>query len=130
MKTFTFQSLLIFFIFTLCLFSCKEETDLVENNEVKTTCDLDNPLENIPWLTEIRDGFDMQANPLPKKITQYFYQGECVFLVDGCVGCQDNLTVVYNVDEEVICEFGGVAGVNTCPNFQDEATDETVLYGN
>lgn len=127
MKTSILKYALFLFAFTLIVTSCKED-DLPE--EVVTTCNIDNPLETIQWLKEIRDGFDMQANPLPKKIIQYFYQGECVFLIDGCVGCADNLTTVYNVNQDVICEFGGIAGVDTCPDFDTEATGEIILYGN
>ncbi len=126
MKTSILKFALLLFTITLMVTSCKKD----DQPEEATTCDIENPLETIPWLKEIRDGFDMQANPLPKRIIQYFYQGECVFLIDGCIGCNDNLIVVYNLDKDVICEFGGIAGVDTCPNFATEATGELVLYGN
>ena len=125
MKT-TFLKCMLFFFAITFIATCKKDDQPKE----ATTCDIDNPLETLQWLKEIRDGFDMQANPLPKRITQYFYQGECVFLIDGCVGCDDNLTTVYNVDQDVICEFGGIAGVDTCPDFDTEATGELILYGN
>ncbi|MFK7771340.1 MAG: hypothetical protein AB8F94_04340 [Saprospiraceae bacterium] len=124
MKTSIFKYTLILFTIILISTSCEKEDQNI------TTCNIDDPLETIQWLKEVRDGFDMQANPLPKRITQYFYQGECVFLIDGCVGCDDNLTTLYNEDQDVICEFGGIAGVNTCPEFETEATGEIILYGN
>lgn len=126
MKTTFLKCMLFFFAITFIATACKKD----DQPEEATICDIDNPLETLQWLKEIRDGFDMQANPLPKRITQYFYQGECVFLIDGCVGCDDNLTTVYNVDQDVICEFGGIAGVDTCPDFDTEATGELILYGN
>ena len=131
MKTSIFKYTLIFFTIILISTSCEKENQLIDEEGVLiTTCNINDPLETIQWLKEIRDGFDMQANPLPKRITQYFYQGECVFLIDGCVECDDNLTTLYNEAQDVICEFGGIAGVNTCPNFETEATGETILYGN
>ena len=27
-----------------------------------------------------------------------------------------------------VCEFGGIAGLNTCPNFETEATNKVVLF--
>ena len=131
MKTSFLKYTLLFFTIMLISTSCKKDNQIIDSGGILvTTCTIENPLETIQWLKEIRDGFDMQANPLPKKITQYFYQGECVFLVDGCVGCADNLTILYNEDQDVICEFGGIAGVNTCPDFETEATGESILYGN
>lgn len=130
MKTSFLNYTLFFFALILLSTSCEKDKPTIDSGGiVVTTCTVQNPLETIQWLKEIRDGFDMQANPLPKRITQYFYQGECVFLIDGCVGCDDNLTTVYNVDQEVICEFGGIAGVNTCPDFDTVATGQVILYG-
>ena len=128
MKTSIFKFALFFFAICFIATSCKKENQSEE--KLATTCTIDNPLETIQWLKEISNGFMAQANPLPKRITQYFYQGECVFLIDGCVNCDDNLTTLYNVDQDVICEFGGIAGINTCPNFETEATGEIILYGN
>ena len=87
MKTSILKFAIILFSISLMMTSCKKDTPPEEN--LATTCDIDNPFETIQWLKETRDGFDMQANPIPKRITQYFYQGECVFLIDGCVGCDE-----------------------------------------
>ena len=111
--------------------SCKRDNPIVDSNEtIITSCTTEHPFEGILWLKEIRDGFAMQANPLPKRITQYSYKNECVFLIDGCVGCDDNLSYVYNENQDLICEFGGVAGINTCPSFEIIATEKLILYGN
>lgn len=131
MKTSFLKYVLFSLAIILIAFSCKKDNQFAEEGEIiVTTCTIENPLETIQWLQDTRDGFDMQANPLPKRITQYFYEGECVFLIDSCVGCNDNLTTVYNVNQDVICEFGGIAGVNTCPDFETEATGKVILYGN
>lgn len=131
MKTSIWKFALIFAVIILTSTSCEKENPTIDSGGIVImTCNVQDPLETIQWLKETRDGFMMQANPLPKRITQYFYQGECVFLIDVCVGCDDNLTKLYNVNQDLICEFGGIAGVNTCPNFETEATGEVILYGN
>jgi hypothetical protein len=124
MKTSFLKYTLIFFAIILMATSCKKD------NQTITTCTIDNPLETIQWLKETKEAFELSMSPSAKRITQYFYQGECVFLIDGCVGCNDNLTTLYNAEKEVICEFGGIAGVNTCPDFETEVTGEVILYGN
>jgi len=128
MRTSILKFAIIIFSISLILASCKKDTSTEEN--LATTCDINDPLETIQWLKETKETFEISMSPSAKRITQYFYQGECVFLINGCVGCDDNLTTVYNVDQEVICEFGGIGGVNTCPDFEAGATGEINLYGN
>jgi hypothetical protein len=124
MKTSFLKYTLIFFAIILMATSCKKD------NQTITTCTIDNPLETIQWLKETKEAFELSMSPSAKRITQYFYQGECVFLIDGCLQCNDNLTTVYDVNQDIICEFGGIAGVDTCPDFDTEATDETILWDN
>ena len=40
----------------------------------------------------------------------------------------DGLVLVYNCSGEVICEFGGIDGRNTCADFETEATNPVVLF--
>ena len=127
MKTFILKYAFSLFVFTLIVTSCKKEN---LPGEVATTCDIENPLETIQWLKETKEVFELSMSPSAKRIIQYFYQGECVFLINSCLQCDDNLITVYNVDQDVICEFGGIAGVDTCPDFDTEATGELILYGN
>ena len=51
-------------------------------------------------------------------------------MIDVCNGCADNLTTVYNCEGNVICEFGGIAGLNTCPDFDKNSTNKTIIYEN
>ena len=67
---------------------------------------------------------------LKKQIIQYDYKNETVFLIDSCNGCNDNLTIIYNCKGEIICEFGGIAGLNTCPDFEKQANNKRVLWEN
>lgn len=100
-------------------------TDLDFNMNYCTETD---PLENIAWLKELKETFEQSTQAANTQITQYHYQQECVFLVDDCYQCPDALQVVYNYDQEKICEFGGTDGRNTCPDFEEEATGALRLW--
>ncbi len=122
MKNFLFIIIACAFIFT----SCKKKGDEVKD----PTCDIENPLETIQWLKDIHFAFQASASPQATKIVQYTYQGECAFYIDNCVTCPDGGQIVYNEAEDILCEFGTIAGLNTCPDFFNEATDEVILWGN
>ena len=80
------------------------------------------------WLSEmIRD---FKRSDQKASIYYYEYKGQPVFAVDSCVGCADAMTTVYNCDKGVVCQFGGIAGMNTCPDWEDEASDERLIYKN
>ena len=110
----------LIFVSSTLMLSCGNE-----NNKV---CNTDNPLEELGWLNEIRSRFDMDMGPQRQRITQYKYDGKYVFKIEDCYQCADALTYVYNCEGEIICEFGGLDGVNTCPDFEQNATDEKILY--
>lgn len=93
-------------------------------------CTTEDPLKNIPWLKELKETFEQSSQAAGTRIVQYEYEGECVFLVDDCYGCADALQVVYNFDQEKICEFGGIDGRNTCPDFMEKATGKIILWHN
>lgn len=115
------------FLLVLCFsifISCSNTSD--EN----LTCNVSNPLEEISWLQHIKTSFEQSASASKKQITQYTYNEESVFLIDSCNGCADNLTTVYNCNGDVICEFGGIAGLNTCAGFNETITNKIVLWEN
>ena len=72
--------------------------------------------------------FEIRLTPAGAQIYQYDYQGKCAFLVIDCTPCLDGLTVVYDENQSVICREGGVAGWNTCLDFNSERTNEILLY--
>jgi len=112
-------------ILTLLLlfaFSCDK------NNPDDPTCISGDPLEEISWLKEVKENMSKRANPTGGQIIQYTYQGECVFMIDNCFGCADNLLAVYDAEQNLLCEFGGIIGLNTCPDFDKEATNRKVIY--
>lgn len=93
-------------------------------------CEVEVPTEDLAWLKEIKTNFEKSSSASKKKIIQYNYKNETVFFVDSCNDCADNLTTVYNCQGLVICEFGGIAGLNTCPSFDTEATNKIILWEN
>ena len=111
-----------FFIVVLC-YSC-------EDNETNN-CSSENPLEDIVWLKELKTTFEVNHSSVSKsKITQYTYKGKTVFMIENCIGCADSMASVYDCEKNEICVFGGIAGFNTCPDFDKEATNKKILWEN
>lgn len=121
-QTFIRATLVIFLIASFQ--SCDEDGNTI------SICEVADPLKDLAWLAEIKNGFDLSMQPAAVEIIMYTYNGAQVFLIDSCVDCADGLTSVYNCEGEVICEFGGIVGLNTCPDFEEEATDPQILYAN
>jgi hypothetical protein len=99
------------------------------SDKVSTSyCGTSNPLEDLPWLKKIKTEMQMSERATGGQIIRYSYKGNDVFWIDPCHGCADDLISVYNCDGEVICQFGGIGGLNTCPDFHAEASDSTMLF--
>jgi hypothetical protein len=117
------RSYILLFL-TFLLFSCSNSENII------SACNVENPLEDIAWLKQIKTNFKQSASATKKQIIQYTYNNETVFMIDVCNGCADNLTTVYNCEGNVICEFGGIAGLNTCPDFDKNSTNKIIIYEN
>ncbi len=91
-------------------------------------CNVDDPLEELDWLKDIKRSIQLSMQPAGSEIIQYIYEGEPVFWVDLCYMCPDNLIVVYDCEGKVVCEFGGIDGRITCDDFSFVATDSTMLF--
>ena len=100
------------------------------DNQDNLECDFENPFEKLEWLNDIKESFEIRMSIAGAQIIQYNYQGEIVFLIDDCYQCADGMTQVYNCQGDVICEFGGILGRNTCPDFHETATDRKMLFNN
>lgn len=115
----------LLFLTLVLLYSCQADSTFQ-----KTSCNVSNPIENLPWLNQIKINFEQSGAAPKRKIYQYTYAGNTVFLIDPCVGCPDGLQSVFDCSGNAICEFGGIAGVNTCPDFSDNSTNEMLLWEN
>jgi len=123
------QTLVFTIIIMLVSFdSCNKEPNEMNVVPGDRFCQTENPLEEIPWLKMMKQSFEMSAQPAGVQIIGYRYHGKDVFLVNNCVGCADEMAQVYDCDGRIICQFGGIAGLNTCPDFFVTATDSTMLY--
>jgi hypothetical protein len=81
------------------------------------------------WLLQIMNDYS-QLSDTKAAIYSYQYKGKCVFMVNDCVDCADNLLKVYNFEGTVICEFGGIIGLNSCPDFQENAKHKERIWSN
>jgi len=110
---------------SLLLISCIKNLETPE-----TSCATTLPLKELVWLSNIKTAFEQSTDAAKKQIIQYTYNNESVFLIDPCFNCPDNLITVYSCRGEKICEFGGIAGLNTCPDFYEQATNKIILWEN
>ena len=101
--------LLSFFMLLVGMLSCKAQQPSVGDSD------------HLPqWLTEKISGFKESDNDRAR-VQAYRYRGDTVYMVEECYGCPDAIAVVYAANGDVLCEFGGIAGSNSCPDFDREA---------
>jgi hypothetical protein len=73
----------------------------------------------------------MQGSPMKWEIHTNIYNGVRVFEVADCIsGCSDAMGVVYDCSGKVLCQFGGIAGMNTCPDYPFSSDDRVLLWHN
>jgi hypothetical protein len=111
----------------IVLSSCKT-TEKSEANQKEVKVQEKDPLKEIAWLSDVKNKFDMVQGMAKQQIVQYTYNNQTVFLIDNCYGCSDSKRIVYDEKKNVLCEFGGFAGLNTCPDFEKSAKNRKVLY--
>lgn len=83
----------------------------------------------VDWLKPIVEQASIE-NANKTEIIRYKYKGEIVYYINTCVDCADSMVEIYNCYGEVICQFGGIAGLNTCPDFEDTATEKKLIWKN
>ncbi len=98
------------------------------NKEDIDTCNTPNPLTDLAWLKQIKETFDKDMSASRQKIDLYLYNEKSVFKIIDCADCADGMETIYNCAGQKICEFGGIAGLNTCPDFQDKAKFVKNMY--
>lgn len=85
------------------------------------SCENDKDLTGIPsCIQDTMNRADINSSP-DASLSEFLYKGQRVYMFDPGVVIPDWLYTVVNEDCEVICEFGGIAGLNTCPDFEAEA---------
>ena len=80
------------------------------------------------WLQTIIE--NAKQNSSKAEVIRYRYNEQTVYYINTCIDCADGMAQVHTCSGEVICQFGGIAGFNTCPDFNDTATDKKVIWKN
>ncbi len=95
-----------------------------------TSCGYEWDLDNVPSCIKDEIKNASRGGAKEAKVTQYLYNGENVFAFDPGVVYPDIMYTIVNEDCEVVCQFGGFAGLNTCPNFLENAELIGVIWEN
>ncbi len=102
------------------------DSNTVVHND--TTYCITNPLQELKWL---REKFEiMKANPFKSYIYKCIYNYQEGFIIDICFMCPDVLVEFYDCEGNVICEFGGFDGRNTCPDFESNVSNMELIWTN
>ena len=118
-----FMSLLAVILVISTASQCHD--DALSTSDAMTSCNSG----KIPtWVDSIIS--DAEQNGHKGEVLQYRYKGKRVFLINTCAECDDSMSEVYDCQQNVICRFGGIAGFNTCPDFSQKASNETIIWRN
>ena len=86
--------------------------------------------ENRDWYKELTNQYKPWSH-IKVEIYSYTYNSQMVIGVHTVEPtCCDMMDVVYDCSGNSICQFGGIAGLNTCPDFASTATDKKLLFKN
>ena len=109
MKKLYFILLVIYLMGT----ACKEK----EEEPKEQICNVNNPLTDLPWLKEIIDKFEKEAENSGynnhARIYQCAYKGGIGFLFENCVECPNATFYFYNCEGAFLCG-GGPLGEAIC----------------
>jgi hypothetical protein len=118
--------MLIYLFSTLIIIGCvKENTETINNDQF---CNVENSLQELNWLSDLIDTND--NNTVKREIYKCIYKEQEGFLIDLCVDCPDGLVQFYDCEGTALCEFGGIDGRNTCPDFVDSISNKELILTN
>ena len=80
------------------------------------------------WVKDLISSFEKEN--AHAQIKEYNYNGRPVYLISNCYLCPDAMDIVYDKENNKVCEFGGIAGRNTCPDFDQKASDKKIVWQN
>ena len=91
-------------------------------------CDNNDDQIEVPRCLQSNINFILTSSPIiPRdKIKKYSFNGEDVYLIETFI--PDVPSVVTKLNCEIICEFGGVIGVETCQDFYDNAIFKEIVW--
>ncbi|OEK04881.1 DUF6970 domain-containing protein [Roseivirga misakiensis] len=92
------------------------------------SCDENSTVGDLPSCIQDEIEGAQKLKQSEASVIEYLYNGERVFGFDPGVVYPDIMSTIVNEDCEVICQFGGIAGLNTCPDFQENAEEIGVVW--
>lgn len=85
--------------------------------------------DDITWLQSKLQA--QEGSPLKWEIHTNIYNGVRVFEVNECLeSCADVPVSVFDCSGKTLCQFGGIAGVNTCPDYPFDSENRVLLWHN
>ena len=115
------RNIIIMFVLSIVFFSCEKKIE-------KEVCFNKDPFE-LEWLQDAKDELIADTTlQLQQSIIMYKYNEEYVFHVDDCHACPDFGVSIMDCNKNQICFFGGIGGLNTCPDFYDFYTEIDTIY--
>lgn len=114
--TYLFSSL----FFIVCV---NGNTETINNDQFYN---VENPLYELNWMTYLIDIYG--NNTLEREIFKCTYKEQEGFPIDLYVGYPVGLLEFYDHVGNVICEFSGFDGRNTCPGFKNSISDMELIY--
>ena len=86
--------------------------------------------ENREWYKDLTNQYKSGSH-IKVEIYSYTYNSQMVIAIQTVEPtCCDFMDVVYDCAGNVICQSGGIAGLNTCPDFGDTASDKKLIFKN
>lgn len=116
-----------FLIILLFIFMSCDDDNGTESGTDTMICNTQEPLADLKWLKDIKTNAE-QSESDTAEIYFCIYDDKEGFLVDLCVQCPDALTYFYDCEGNVVCEFGGYLGTNTCPDFEVKISKKELLW--
>lgn len=91
-------------------------------------CHISDPLTELKWLAQIvAENKNKEAKA---EIYKCIYDDKEGFIINICVGCLDAIIEFRDCQGNVLCEFGGIMGTVTCPDFQEKLKDKELIWEN
>ena len=139
-QSFSFQEneLRLYYDDNYLLFKSKKQSEVVENPKgeveipnVIEDCKFDNPLTDLPWLKELVERAEKNAESgfmRHARIYQCAYESGIGFLLEMCVGCPDAGYSFRNCKGEVLCGGGGYSGEDNCSEFNIDFENRKLIW--
>ncbi|MDR1895618.1 MAG: hypothetical protein LBR10_02375, partial [Prevotellaceae bacterium] len=101
-----------------------------EDSNKEKVCNVDDPLTELPWLKEIIDGFQKDADAGNKphaRIYRCTFKDGTGFLLERCVTCPDFGCDLMNCEGKLLCTMYGLAG-KSCSEFEVDFENKKLIF--